>query len=84
MNMNQDRFFISGSREDYYVTIGLEVHAQIASQSKLFSSASTRFGAQANKNVSFVDGGFPGMLPVLNQFCVEQVLVPAILKRLRR
>ncbi|MDR0407012.1 MAG: Asp-tRNA(Asn)/Glu-tRNA(Gln) amidotransferase subunit GatB [Holosporales bacterium] len=56
------------------VVIGLEVHAQIVSQSKLFSSAPTQFGAEPNTQVSFVDAAFPGMLPVLNSFCVDQAI----------
>lgn len=61
-----------GGKTDFEVVIGLEIHAQIVSQSKLFSCASTAFGQEPNQNVSFVDAGFPGMLPVLNAFCVEQ------------
>lgn len=56
------------------MTIGLEVHAQIASDAKLFSDAPTRFGAEPNTQVSYVDAGFPGMLPVLNGKCVEQAV----------
>lgn len=56
------------------VVIGLEIHAQIASQAKLFSGAPTAFGADPNTQVSFVDAGFPGMLPVINSFCVEQAI----------
>ncbi|TGW14887.1 Asp-tRNA(Asn)/Glu-tRNA(Gln) amidotransferase subunit GatB [bacterium NHP-B] len=72
--MTTSRFTLSGHKGDYYVTIGLEVHAQIASQSKLFSSAPAGFGHAPNAQVSFVDAGFPGMLPVLNMFCVEQAV----------
>jgi aspartyl-tRNA(Asn)/glutamyl-tRNA(Gln) amidotransferase subunit B len=54
------------------VIIGLEVHAQVLSKSKLFSSSSTKFGAEPNTQVSLVDSALPGMLPVINQFCIEQ------------
>lgn len=56
------------------VVIGLEVHAQVISQTKLFSASSTKFGAEANKNTSFIDAAFPGVLPVLNSFCVDQAI----------
>ena len=65
-------YFISGEKGKWEVIIGLEVHAQVLSKSKLFSSSSTKFGADPNTQVSLVDSGFPGMLPVINQFCVEQ------------
>ncbi len=65
---------IAGAREDWEIVIGMEVHAQIASKSKLFSGASTAFGAEPNSNVSFVDAAMPGMLPVLNEFCIEQAV----------
>ena len=52
----------------------MEIHCQIISESKIFSGASTKFGADANENVSFVDAGMPGMLPVLNRFCVHQAV----------
>lgn len=64
----------SYSESSWEVVIGLEVHAQIVSESKLFSGASTQFASPANTQVSFIDGGFPGQLPVLNQFCVEQAI----------
>lgn len=63
-----------GKTGPWEVVIGLEVHAQIASKAKLFSGASTDFGANPNTQVSFVDGGFPGMLPVINEFCVTQAI----------
>lgn len=56
------------------VVIGMEIHAQTVSKSKLFSGASTEFGADPNTQVSFIDGGFPGMLPVLNAECVNQAI----------
>ena len=65
---------IAGASFDWEMVIGLEVHAQIASASKLFSNASTQFGEDANENVDFVDAAMPGMLPVLNAFCVEQAV----------
>jgi len=65
-------YFIRGKKDKWEVIIGLEVHAQVLSQSKLFSSSSTKFGSEPNTQVSLVDSGFPGMLPVINQFCVEQ------------
>ncbi len=65
---------ISGAKHDWELVIGMEVHAQIASKSKLFSGASTQFGAEPNSNVAFVDAAMPGMLPVINEFCVEQAV----------
>ncbi|MDD9716050.1 Asp-tRNA(Asn)/Glu-tRNA(Gln) amidotransferase subunit GatB [Dinoroseobacter sp. PD6] len=65
---------IAGAREDWELVIGLEVHAQVATNAKLFSGASTRFGAEPNSNVAFVDAGMPGMLPVINEECVAQAV----------
>ncbi|MCH2093842.1 MAG: Asp-tRNA(Asn)/Glu-tRNA(Gln) amidotransferase subunit GatB [Rhodobacteraceae bacterium] len=65
---------IAGAKHDWELVIGMEVHAQIASQAKLFSGASTKFGAEPNANVAFVDAAMPGMLPVINEFCVEQAV----------
>ena len=65
---------IAGAKHDWELVIGMEVHAQVASNAKLFSGASTRFGAEPNSNVSFVDAAMPGMLPVINEFCVEQAV----------
>ena len=65
---------ISGAKYDWELVIGLEVHAQVASKAKLFSGASTKFGAEPNSNVAFVDAAMPGMLPVINEFCVEQAV----------
>ncbi len=65
---------IQGRTGEWEVVIGLEVHAQVASQAKLFSGASTAFGAGPNEHVSLVDAAFPGMLPVINRFCVEQAV----------
>ncbi len=66
--------YIQGETGEWEVVIGLEVHAQVTSNAKLFSGASTRFGAEPNAQVSFVDAGFPGMLPVINDYCVEQAV----------
>ena len=65
---------IAGARHDWELVIGMEIHAQVASNAKLFSGASTAFGAEPNSNVAFVDAAMPGMLPVINEFCVEQVV----------
>jgi aspartyl-tRNA(Asn)/glutamyl-tRNA(Gln) amidotransferase subunit B len=65
---------IKGATGDWEMVIGLEVHAQITSNSKLFSGASTEFGGEPNSHVSLVDGAMPGMLPVINEFCVEQAV----------
>lgn len=66
--------FISGATGDWEVVIGMEVHAQVTSESKLFSGASTSFGADPNANVSLVDAAMPGMLPVINLECVKQAV----------
>ncbi|MBC6405317.1 MAG: Asp-tRNA(Asn)/Glu-tRNA(Gln) amidotransferase subunit GatB [Rhodospirillales bacterium] len=65
---------IAGSTGPWEAVIGLEVHAQVISRSKLFSGAATGFGAEPNSQVSLVDAAFPGMLPVLNRVCVEQAV----------
>ncbi len=65
---------VAGVTDDWEMVIGMEVHAQIASQAKLFSGASTRFGAEPNTNVSLVDAAMPGMLPVINAYCIEQAV----------
>ena len=65
---------IKGETGDWEIVIGMEVHAQVVSNSKLFSGASTEFGAEPNSQVSFIDAGFPGMLPVINAKCVEQAV----------
>ncbi|MCB1421622.1 MAG: Asp-tRNA(Asn)/Glu-tRNA(Gln) amidotransferase subunit GatB, partial [Nitratireductor sp.] len=66
--------FIPGATGDWEVIIGLEVHAQVTSNAKLFSGASTEFGAEPNQNVSLVDAAMPGMLPVINSECVAQAI----------
>jgi aspartyl-tRNA(Asn)/glutamyl-tRNA(Gln) amidotransferase subunit B len=65
---------IQGAKADWELVIGMEIHAQVSSNAKLFSGASTRFGAEPNSNVAFVDAAMPGMLPVINEFCVEQAV----------
>ena len=65
---------IAGAKHDWELVIGMEVHAQVSSNAKLFSGASTKFGAEPNSNVAFVDAAMPGMLPVINEFCVEQAV----------
>ena len=65
---------IAGAKEDWEIVIGMEVHAQVSSNAKLFSGASTQFGAEPNSNVAFVDAAMPGMLPVINEYCVEQAV----------
>lgn len=65
---------IEGKENKWEIVCGLEIHCQIISESKIFSGASTKFGADANENVSFVDAGMPGTLPVLNRFCVHQAV----------
>ena len=65
---------IAGAKHDWELVIGMEVHAQVTSNAKLFSGASTKFGAEPNANVAFVDAAMPGMLPVINRFCVEQAV----------
>src|SRR5215470_7413413 len=65
---------IEGATGMWEVVIGMEVHAQVSSNAKLFSGASTEFGAPPNANVSLVDAAMPGMLPVINRYCVEQAV----------
>jgi aspartyl-tRNA(Asn)/glutamyl-tRNA(Gln) amidotransferase subunit B len=66
--------WIKGASGDWEVIIGLEVHAQVLSKAKLFSGASAEFGGAPNDHVSFVDAAMPGMLPVINEFCVDQAV----------
>src|SRR6266478_6290479 len=65
---------IKGATGDWEMVIGMEVHAQVTSNSKLFSGASTEFGGEPNSHVSLVDAAMPGMLPVINEFCVAQAV----------
>ena len=76
--MSEKEFIITRGNNNYEVIIGLEVHAQVTSNSKLFSSSSTKFGAEPNTQVSLVDAAFPGMLPVINEFCVKQAIKTGI------
>jgi aspartyl-tRNA(Asn)/glutamyl-tRNA(Gln) amidotransferase subunit B len=72
--MAENKNLISGATGDWEIVLGLEVHAQVASNAKLFSGAATEFGAEPNSQVSLVDAAMPGMLPVINWFCVEQAV----------
>ena len=65
---------IAGARDDWELVIGMEIHAQVSSNAKLFSGSSTQVGAEPNSNVAFVDAAMPGMLPVINEFCIEQAV----------
>jgi aspartyl-tRNA(Asn)/glutamyl-tRNA(Gln) amidotransferase subunit B len=65
---------IKGATGEWEVILGLEVHAQITSKSKLFSGAPNDYGSEPNENVSLVDAAMPGMLPVINEFCIEQAV----------
>jgi aspartyl-tRNA(Asn)/glutamyl-tRNA(Gln) amidotransferase subunit B len=66
--------WIKGATGDWEIVLGLEVHAQVLSKSKLFSGASAEFGGEPNDHVSLVDAAMPGMLPVINEYCVEQAV----------
>ena len=78
MSQNQSEFIIKRNNNEYEVVIGLEVHAQVLSKSKLFSSSPTKFGGEPNTQVSLVDAAFPGMLPVINEFCIKQAIKTGI------
>jgi aspartyl-tRNA(Asn)/glutamyl-tRNA(Gln) amidotransferase subunit B len=65
---------IKSTSGDWEVVIGMEVHAQVTSRSKLFSGASTAFGGEPNSHVSLVDAAMPGMLPVINEECIKQAV----------
>lgn len=67
-------YILKGKNKEYEMNIGLEIHCQVISDSKLFSKSSTKFGALPNTHVSFFDSGFPGQLPVINKFCIEQAI----------
>ena len=73
MNMNNGKL-IKGATGDWEMVIGLEIHAQVTSNSKLFSGASTEFGGEPNTHVSLVDAAMPGMLPVINEACIKQAV----------
>ncbi len=72
--MSSHSYVLPGATGDWEIVLGLEVHAQVASESKLFSGAATAYGAAPNTQVSLVDAAMPGMLPVINSFCVEQAV----------
>ena len=72
--MSETKKLLQGATGDWEVVVGLEVHAQVSSVSKLFSGASASYGAGPNENVSLVDAAMPGMLPVINHYCVEQAI----------
>src|SRR6202158_4710543 len=74
MNAPAKSKLIKGESGAWEVVIGLEVHAQVTSNAKLFSGASTAFGGEPNSHVSLVDAAMPGMLPVINRYCVEQAV----------
>ena len=78
MNQTTGEYLIKRDKNVYEVIIGLEVHAQVLSNSKLFSSSSTKFGAEPNTQVSLVDAAFPGMLPVINEYCIKQAVKTGI------
>ncbi len=71
-------YFIEGKTDKWEVILGLEVHAQIKSNSKLFSPASTDWGAEPNSQVELVDSGMPGALPVINEYCVDQAILTGL------
>ena len=74
VDKDNSKYLIKGKQSNWEVVIGLEVHAQVSSNSKLFSGSATKFGAEPNTQVSLVDSAFPGMLPVINQYCIEQAV----------
>ncbi len=75
MNTSVDKSnLLTGSTGDWEIVLGLEVHAQVTSESKLFSGSSTEFGSEPNSQVSLVDAAMPGMLPVINSVCIEQAV----------
>jgi len=76
--VSNNQYLIEKNGNKYEVVIGLEVHAQVQSDSKLFSTSSTKFGSEPNTQVSLVDAAFPGMLPVINEFCVKQAVKTGI------
>jgi len=76
--MGEAQNFIAGATGNWEIIIGLEVHAQVSAQAKLFSSASATFGGAPNSQVSLVDAGMPGMLPVINRYCVEQAVLTGL------
>ena len=78
LSKESKEYLIKREINEYEVVIGLEVHAQVLSESKLFSTSSTKFGSEPNTQVSLVDAAFPGMLPVINEFCIKQAIKTGI------
>src|SRR5881392_2006419 len=74
MSMTESSYRLQGVTGEWEVVIGLEVHAQVTSNAKLFSGAATAFGAEPNTQVSLVDAAMPGMLPVPNRECIRQAV----------
>jgi aspartyl-tRNA(Asn)/glutamyl-tRNA(Gln) amidotransferase subunit B len=72
--MSDHSYVLQGTTGDWEIVVGMEVHAQVASRSKLFSGSATEYGAGPNTQVSLVDAAMPGMLPVINAYCVEQAV----------
>ena len=83
MSKKNSEYLINRKDNQYEVVIGLEVHAQVLSESKLFSTSATKFGAEPNTQVSLVDAAFPGMLPVINEFCVKQPIKTGMALKLK-
>ena len=67
-------YIIKGHQHDWEIVIGLEIHAQVISNSKLFSGSATAFGSDPNTQVSLIDAAMPGMLPVINKHCIAQAV----------
>ena len=78
LSKENKEYLIKRNTNEYEVVIGLEVHAQVLSESKLFSASPTKFGSEPNTQVSLVDAAFPGMLPVINEFCIKQAIKTGI------
>ena len=78
LSKENKEYLIKRNTNEYEVVIGLEVHAQVLSESKLFSTSTTKFGSEPNTQVSLVDAAFPGMLPVINEFCIKQAIKTGI------
>src|SRR6185436_2306081 len=74
MDAKAEKNLIEGATGPWEVVIGMEVHAQVTSNAKLFSGASTEFGGEPNSHVSLVDAAMPGMLPVINAGCIAQAI----------
>ena len=69
---------LEGTKNSWELVLGLEVHAQISSKSKLFSNAPTNWGGEPNSQVSLVDCGMPGSLPVINEYCIDQAIITGL------